>query len=103
MPIITPLESNQDGVINLHGLKIVYGVYPLHAFVSDPGSGGYRATINIASHNLTGNLWCAVTPRYPLGHPYVSVGSITSENITLLSDAIVPGAYAAWMVIGLSS
>ena len=103
MPIITSMESNQQGVINLHGLKIVYGVYPLHAFVTDQASGGYKATINIASHHLTGNLWCAVTPRYPLGHPYVSAAEVTPENITLLSDATVQGAYAAWMVIGVSS
>lgn len=103
MPIITSMESKQHGVINLHGLKIVYGVYPLHAFVTDQASGGYKATINIASHHLTGNLWCAVTPRYPLGHPYVSAAEVTPENITLLSDAIVKGAYASWMVIGVSS
>ena len=103
MPIITPMESNQQGVINLHGLKIVYGVYPLHAFITDQASGGYKATINIASHHLTGNLWCAVTPRYPLGHPYVSAAEVTPENITLLSNATVQGAYAAWMVIGVSS
>lgn len=103
MPIITSMESNKQGVINLHGLKIVYGVYPLHAFVTDQESGGYKATINIASHHLTGNLWCAVTPRYSLGHPYVSAAEVTPENITLLSDAIVKGAYAAWMVIGVSS
>lgn len=103
MPIITSMESNQHGVINLHGLKIVYGVYPLHAFVTDQASGGYKATINIASHHLTGNLWCAATPRYSLGHPYVSAAEVTPENITLLSDATVQGAYAAWMVIGVSS
>lgn len=97
------MESYKNGVIDLHGLKIVYGVYPLHAFVTDSASGGYKAAINIASHHLTGNLWCAVTPRYSLGHPYVSVAEITPENIMLLSDAIVQGAYAAWMVIGVSS
>lgn len=103
LPIITPMEPYKDGVIDLHGLKIVYGTYPLNGFVSDSESGGYKASIDISSHHLTGDLWCAVTPRYPLGHPYVSVAEVTPENITLLSDAIVQGAYAAWMVIGVSS
>ena len=97
------MEPYQNGVIDLHGLKIVYGTYPLNGFVPDSESGGYKASIDISSHHLTGNLWCAVTPRYPLGHPYTSSAEVTSEEITLLSDAIVPEAYAMWTVIGASS
>lgn len=103
LPATTSLTPSQQGVIDLHGLKIVYGTYPLTGFSHDSASGGYKASINIASHKLTGNLWGSVTSQYPLGHPYVSIGDITSDRITLLSDVNVSGAYAMWTVVGISS
>ena len=103
MTAITPLQADVNGVINFHGLKIVYGSHPLNAFTRDTASGGYKAEINIASHKLSGSLWGIVTPKYPIGHPYVSIGDITTEKITLLSDASVANAYAQWAVIGQAS
>lgn len=85
------------------GIKIVYGMHPLTAFLDDPGSGGYAATIDISSHKLSGNIWTAVSARYRQGRPDVTIGNISSTQIILLSDVSISGAYADWMVIGISS
>lgn len=103
MPAITPLAAAQHGVIDLHGLKVIYGSQPLNSFVNDPGSGGYKSDINISQHSLSGNLWCGVTAQYPGGHPIVNVGNVSSSTITLLSDVSISGAYALWVVIGASA
>lgn len=103
LPATTPLTSEQQGVIDLGGIKIVYGMHPLTAFSDDPGSGGYAATIDISSHQLSGNIWAAVSARYRQGRPDVTIGNISSTQIILLSDVSISGAYADWMVIGISS
>ena len=99
-PIITSLGTYQNGVIDLHDAKIIYGVYPLHAFIPDTSSGGYKADIDLSDYGFTGEMWASVTPRYPNGHPYVSIASVSASKVTLLSDVNVSGAYAQWSVIG---
>lgn len=99
-PIITSLGTYQNGVIDLHDAKIIYGVHPLHAFIPDTSSGGYKADIDLSDYGFTGEMWASVTPRYPNGHPYVSIASVSASKVTLLSDVNVSGAYAQWSVIG---
>ena len=99
-PIITSLGTYQNGVIDLHDAKIIYGVYPLHAFIPDTSSGGYKVDIDLSDYGFTGEMWASVTPRYPIGHPYVSIASVSASKVTLLSDVNVSGAYAQWSVIG---
>ena len=99
-PIITSLGTYQYGVIDLHDAKIIYGVYPLHAFITDTNSGGYKADIDLSDYGFTGEMWASVTPRYPNGHPYVSIASVSASKMTILSDVNVSGAYAQWSVIG---
>ena len=99
-PIITSLGTYQNGVIDLHDAKIIYGIYPLHAFIPDTSSGGYKVDIDLSDYGFTGEMWASVTPRYPNGHPYVSIASVSASKVTLLSDVNVSGAYAQWSVIG---
>ena len=103
LPAITPLTSEQNGVIDLHGLKIIYGSHPLSAFTSEPASGGYRSNIDISSHGLSGVIWGEVSAQYSQGHPIVIISSISTARLALLSDVSISGAYAFWMVIGVSS
>lgn len=103
MPAFTLLTAAQHGVIDLQGIKVIYGSQPLASFVNDPGSGGYKSDIDISSHGLTGNLWCSVAAQYPGGHPIVNIGSVSLRTITLLSDVNISGAYALWVVIGASA
>ena len=103
MPITQGLSEYERGVVDLHGFKIVFGVYPLHAFISDQNSGGFKADVDISDYGFTGEMWASAIPRYPNGHPYVSIGSVTTNTVTLLSDVNISGAYAEWMVFGVTN
>ena len=97
------MSEYEHGVIDLHGFKIVFGSYPLHAFIPDASSGGYKADIDISDYGFMGELWSLVGPKYPNGHPYVSTGSVAINKITLLADVNISGAYAQWVVMGETS
>lgn len=102
MPAITPLLSAQQGVIDFHGLKIIYGVHPLAGFSNNPASGGYRVDIDISQHHLTGSLWASVSAEYELGRPEVTMAKVTATRISLLSNVNLSGAYAHWMIVGIT-
>ena len=95
-------SSNTQGVIDIKSarIKIIYGAHPLNAFTSDAASASYKATINIASHGLSGDIIGHVSARYQLGMPHVSFASISHSPISLLTDAAVSGGFADWMIVG---
>lgn len=103
MPATTPLTSAQHGVIDLHGIKIVYGAYPLSAFTYDGAIQKYTADIDISAHNLTGTMWASVSALYNQGSPVVTLETVRPTTLMLISDVSVSGAQAMWVVIGASS
>lgn len=103
LPVNTPLTPSQHGVIDLHGVKIVYGAYPLSAFTYDSGIQKYTADIDISAHKLTGTMWAGVSALYNQGSPVVTLETVRPDTLMLISDVSVSGAQAMWAVIGTSS
>ena len=102
LPQGIPLSAEQSGVLALESarIKIIYGTYPLNAFINHQESGGYAKEIDISKYGLKEPIWATVSPRYPNGHPHVFIGVANANKLILLSDANVSGGYAQWMVIG---
>lgn len=102
LPKNIPLSENQSGVLILESarIKIIYGIYPLSAFINHQESGGYAKEIDISKYGLKDPVWGTVSTRYPNGHPHAFIGVINANKLILLSDANVSGGYAQWMAIG---
>lgn len=103
MPAVTPLTAEQHGVINLRGIKIVYGAHPLSAFTYDSAIQKYTADIDITAHNLIGVMWANVSALYNQGSPVVTLETVNTTRLSLISDVSLGGAQAMWVVIGASS
>ena len=103
LPATTPLTSEQHGVIDFHGVKIVYGAYPLSAFTYDGAIQKYTADIDISAHKLTGTMWASVSALYNQGSPVVTLETVNTTRLSLISDVSIGGAQAMWVVIGASS
>lgn len=102
LPQGIPLSAEQSGVLALESarLKIIYGTYPLNAFISHQESGGYAKEFDISKYGLKDPVWGTASARYPNGHPHVFIGVVNANKLILLSDANVSDGYAHWMVIG---
>lgn len=102
LPQGIPLSAEQSGVLALESarLKIIYGTYPLNAFINHQESGGYAKEFDISKYGLKDPVWGTASARYPNGHPHVFIGVVNANELILLSDANVSGGYAHWMVIG---
>lgn len=103
LPVTTPLTSDQHGVIDLHGIKIVYGAHPLSAFSHDSAIQKYTADIDISEHKFTGIMWANVSALYNQGSPVVTMETVNTTRLSLISDVSISGAQAMWTVIGASS
>lgn len=77
-------------------------MHPLAGFSNNPASGGYRVDIDISQHHLTGSLWASVSAEYELGRPEVTMAKVTATRISLLSNVNLSGAYAHWMIVGIT-
>lgn len=102
MPATTPLTSSKHGVIDLHGVKIVYGAHPLSAFTRDEAIQKYTADIDISDYGFTGIMWANVSALYNQGSPVVTLETVNTTRLSLISDVSISGAQAMWMVIGVS-
>lgn len=102
LPQGIPLSAEQNGVLALESarLKIIYGTYPLNAFINHQESGGYAKEFDISKYGLKDPVWGTASARYPNGHPHVFIGVVNANKLILLSDANVSDGYAHWMVIG---
>lgn len=102
LPQGIPLSAEQSGVLALESarLKIIYGTYPLNAFINHQESGGYAKEFDISKYGLKDPVWGTASARYPNGHPHVFIGVVNANKLILLSDANVSDGYAHWMVIG---
>ena len=103
LPTTTPLTSAQHGVIDLHGIKIVYGAHPLSAFTHNPAIQKYTVDIDISEHKFTGIIWANVSALYNQGSPVVTLETVNTTRLSLISDVSIGGAQAMWVVIGASS
>ena len=103
LPTTTPLTSAQHGVIDLHGIKIVYGAHPLSAFTHNPAIQKYTVDIDISEHEFTGIMWANVSALYNQGSPVVTLETVNTTRLSLISDVSIGGAQAMWVVIGASS
>lgn len=103
LPATTPLTSAQHGVIDLHGIKIVYGAHPLSAFTHDSAIQKYTADTDISDYGFTGIMWANVSALYNQGSPVVTLETVNTTRLSLISDVSIGGAQAMWVVIGASS
>lgn len=103
IPKVTSLTSGQNGVIDFHRIKIIYGAYPLSAFSYDSAIKKYTADIDLTSYKLTGSMWANVSALYNQGSPIVTLETVNTSKLSLISDVSISGAQAMWIVIGASS